>query len=134
AEDANAELARRERVRHRREAPPWPISVSDRRSDVDAVKARVDLVRLVEKYSLTPLRPAGKRMLGHCPFLDHEDRSPSFNVDPKTQRYRCWGCGRRGDALAFVREFLGVERFGTGLDFLMAEAGMALSERVARVG
>lgn len=133
-EDANAILARRQRVRHRPEAPPWPLSVPDRRPDVDLVKARIDLVILVEKYSLTPLWQAGQQMKGRCPFLDHEDKTASFYVHPQKQLYKCWGCGRAGDALSFVRDFLGVEHFGTALDFLMAEAGLASSERVARVG
>ncbi len=133
-EDANAILARCQRLRHRPEAPPWPLSVPDRRPDVDAVKARVDLVILVEKYSLTPLRQAGQQMKGRCPFLDHEDKTASFFVHPQKQLYKCWGCGRAGDALSFVRDFLGVERFATALDVLMAEAGMTPSERVARVG
>ena len=133
-EDANGVLARRQRVCHRPEAPPWPLSVPDRRPDVDLIKARVDLVILVEKYSSTPLRQAGRQMKGRCPFLDHEDKTASFYVHPQKQLYKCWGCGRAGDALSFVRDFLGVEHFGTALDFLMVEAGMAPSERVARVG
>ncbi len=133
-DDANAVLARRQRVRHRPEAPPWPLSVPDRRPNVDAVKARVDLVILVEKYSLTPLRQAGRQMKGRCPFMDHEDKTASFFVHPEKQLYKCWGCGRAGDALSFVRDFLGVEHFGAALDVLMAEAGLAPSERVARVG
>ncbi len=134
AEEANAVLARRQRVRHRPEAPPWPLPRPDRRSDVDAVKARVDLVLLVEKYSTSELRQAGRQMVGRCPFLDHQDTNPSFFVHPEKQLFRCFGCGRAGDAISFVRDFLGVEHFATALDFLVAEVGMVAPERTARVG
>ena len=40
---------------------------------------------------------------GLCPF--HDDHRPSFDVDPRRQRYRCWSCGKFGDVISFVQEF-----------------------------
>src|SRR3989440_1844298 len=48
------------------------------------------------------LRKTGGRYLGRCPF--HEERSPSFSVNPADKLYYCFGCGAKGDLITFVRE------------------------------
>ena len=50
----------------------------------------------------TPLRKVGSRYTGRCPF--HDERSPSFSVDPVDKQYYCFGCGRGGDAIRFAQE------------------------------
>src|SRR5215207_10887541 len=50
----------------------------------------------------TALRKAGARYSGRCPF--HEERTPSFSVNPVDKLYHCFGCGKGGDAITFVRE------------------------------
>ena len=51
----------------------------------------------------TPLRRAsGSRYTGRCPF--HEEKTPSFSVNPVEKLYYCFGCGRGGDVISFVRE------------------------------
>src|SRR5687767_78404 len=50
----------------------------------------------------TPLRKAGARYSGRCPF--HEERTPSFSVNPVEKLYHCFGCGKGGDVITFVRE------------------------------
>jgi DNA primase len=48
------------------------------------------------------LRPAGGgRLKGLCPF--HDEKSPSFNVNPALGFYMCFGCGESGDVISFVR-------------------------------
>ena len=58
------------------------------------IKERVDLVDLIESY--VPLRPRGRHLEALCPF--HEERTPSFKVFPDTQHFKCFGCGKGGDA------------------------------------
>jgi len=67
---------------------------------VEAVKAAIDMVELVA--ARTQLRRAGGRYTGRCPF--HEERTPSFSVNPQDKLYYCFGCGAGGDAITFVRE------------------------------
>ena len=67
---------------------------------VEAVKAAIDMVELVG--ARTQLRRAGGRYTGRCPF--HEERTPSFSVNPQDKLYYCFGCGAGGDAITFVRE------------------------------
>jgi DNA primase len=69
-------------------------------SSVDAVRAAVDMVELVQGRS--PLRKVGARYTGRCPF--HEERTPSFSVNAVDNLYYCFGCGAKGDAITFVRE------------------------------
>jgi DNA primase len=66
----------------------------------------------------TSLRNAGARYSGLCPF--HEERTPSFSVNPADKLYHCFGCGKGGDVITFVRET-------ENLDF--AEAVEWLAER-----
>src|SRR5215208_5965216 len=61
----------------------------------------------------TQLRKGGGgELTGRCPF--HDERTPSFWLNPVKQLYYCFGCGAKGDLISFVRET-------EGLDF--AEAG-----------
>jgi DNA primase len=65
---------------------------------VAAVRNAGDIVRLVSDY--VPLKPAGSRLKGLCPF--HHEKTPSFSVDPQMQLFYCFGCQAGGDAFKFV--------------------------------
>src|SRR5574337_583961 len=70
-------------------------------SSVREVVAAADMVEVVS--ARTPLRRAsGDRFTGRCPF--HEERTPSFSVNPVKKLYYCFGCGKSGDVISFVRE------------------------------
>ncbi len=62
------------------------------------VKQAVDIVEVVGQ--VIPLRRAGARHVGLCPF--HHEKTPSFYVDANSQLYHCFGCGAGGDVLSFV--------------------------------
>jgi DNA primase len=65
---------------------------------VESVRDAGDLVRLVSDY--VPLKAAGSRLKGLCPF--HEEKTPSFSVDPGRQLFYCFGCQTGGDVFKFV--------------------------------
>jgi DNA primase len=69
-------------------------------SSVRDVVAAADMVEVVS--ARTPLRRAGARYTGRCPF--HEERTPSFSVNATDKLYYCFGCGKGGDVISFVRE------------------------------
>ena len=71
-----------------------------RDASVEAVKAAGDIVAVIS--ARTPLRKAGARYVGRCPF--HDERTPSFSVNPADKLYYCFGCGAKGDLITFVRE------------------------------
>ena len=69
-------------------------------TSVEAVKAAADIAAVVS--GRTQLRKVGARYTGRCPF--HDDRTPSFSVNPVKGYYHCFGCGVGGDTIRFVRE------------------------------
>ena len=67
----------------------------------EQVREAIDFVELVG--ARTELRAAGaRRFIGLCPF--HDERSPSFGIDPVEKLYHCFGCGAGGDLFQFVIE------------------------------
>jgi DNA primase len=69
----------------------------------ESVRAAVDAADMVEVVSgRTQLRKQGARFVGRCPF--HEERTPSFSVNPQDKLYYCFGCGQGGDVITFVKE------------------------------
>jgi DNA primase len=80
---------------------------------VEAVRQTADLVRVVEER--TVLRKVGSQLTGRCPF--HDERTPSFSVDPGKGLYHCFGCGKGGDVFTFVRETQGLD-FGGAVEWL----------------
>ena len=62
--------------------------------------AAADMVEVVS--ARTQLRRVGARYTGLCPF--HEERTPSFSVNPVEKLFYCFGCGKGGDVISFVRE------------------------------
>jgi len=83
---------------------------------VERVKQAADIVEIVSAH--TDLRRQGQRFTGLCPF--HDERTPSFSVNPAEKLYYCFGCEAGGDVIRFVQE-------KEGLDF--AGAVEALAER-----
>jgi DNA primase len=72
-----------------------------RQDDIEAVKERTDLVKLVAQY-LTLKKSGHDSMSGLCPF--HQEKTPSFSVSPAKQVFYCFGCAKGGDAITFLRE------------------------------
>jgi len=92
----------------------------------ERVRDAVDFVELVG--ARTELKPAGpRRMTGLCPF--HDERTPSFGIDPVEKLYHCFGCGAGGDVFKFAMETEGLD-FAGALEALAERAGIEL-ERAA---
>ena len=69
----------------------------------ESVRAVVDAADMLEVVAgRTQLRRTGARYTGRCPF--HEERTPSFSVNPQDKLFYCFGCGKGGDVITFVRE------------------------------
>ncbi len=70
------------------------------RDSIDRLRDSIDMVDLVG--TKTDLRRVGSRWTGLCPF--HDERTPSFSVDPREKLYYCFGCEAGGDVFRFVQE------------------------------
>jgi DNA primase len=89
----------------------------------DRVRDAVDFVELVG--ARTELRRAGPaRYEGLCPF--HDERSPSFGIDPNQKVYYCFGCQASGDVFTFVQETEGVD-FKGALELLAERYSVELA-------
>ena len=68
---------------------------------VNDLKSKVNIADLISQY--VALSRTGKNYIGLCPF--HGEKTPSFNVNAEKGFYHCFGCGRSGDAIEFLKEY-----------------------------
>lgn len=76
---------------------------------LEEIRFRNDIVEVIQSY--IPLKRAGATYKACCPF--HKEKTPSFNVNPNMQIFKCFGCGEGGDVISFVMKH-------QGLDFMAA--------------
>ncbi|HEV2178006.1 MAG TPA: DNA primase [Terriglobia bacterium] len=93
-------------------------------SQVDEVRSRADIVKIVGDY--VKLRKSGARFVGLCPF--HQEKTPSFSLDPNKQLFYCFGCHAGGDVFKFVMQ-IETLTFPEALGRLAEKAGVTLGER-----
>jgi DNA primase len=88
---------------------------------VERVKQAADIVEVISAH--TDLRRQGARYTGLCPF--HDERTPSFSVEPTEKLYHCFGCGVGGDVIKFVEEKDGLN-FAEAVELLADRYGVEL--------
>jgi len=97
------------------------------KESIERLRDALDIIDLIGRY--VTLKRSGASYKGLCPF--HEEKTPSFVVNPVTRRFHCFGCGAHGDPLHFIMhhenidfkhavEFL-AERYGIQLDMVAGE-------------
>ena len=88
----------------------------------DRVRDAVDMLAVVSDH--TELRRSGTtEYVGRCPF--HDERTPSFGVNPIDKVYYCFGCQESGDVFKFVMETEGLD-FPGALQTLADRFGVEL--------
>ena len=88
---------------------------------LEEIRRRTDLVALVGRR--VKLVRKGRVMWGCCPF--HAEKSPSFKVENERKLYKCFGCGKGGDAFRWLVETEGLS-FPEAVEKLAGEAGVEL--------
>ena len=90
---------------------------------IEQVLAATDIVDVVSSYF--PLKRAGSVFKANCPF--HNEKTPSFNVNPQWQNFKCFGCGESGSALGFVMKYENIP-FVDAVKKLAQKAGVNIIE------
>lgn len=86
--------------------------------------ARADVVDVVGKH--VQLKKGGANFMGLCPF--HSEKSPSFSVSPTKQFYHCFGCGKNGNVISFLMDYLGMN-FVEAVEDLAQQMGMQVPQQ-----
>ncbi|MBQ2077699.1 MAG: DNA primase, partial [Bacteroidales bacterium] len=68
------------------------------RNTIDRIMDAADIVEVVQDF--VSLKKRGVNYFGCCPF--HNEKTPSFIVSPSKGIYKCFGCGKAGNAVGFV--------------------------------
>lgn len=67
---------------------------------IQQITSRIDIIDVVGEF--VKLKKRGTNYMGLCPF--HNEKSPSFTVSPAKEIYKCFGCGKSGNAITFLME------------------------------
>ena len=91
---------------------------------IEQIAAANDIVDVVGGYF--PLKRAGSAWRANCPF--HQEKTPSFQVNPQRQIFKCFGCGAGGSVFRFVMDYENVD-FVTAAKKLADRAGIKIVEQ-----
>ena len=94
-------------------------------SQIQQVKEATDIVEVIGQR--IELKRAGAYYKGLCPF--HAEKSPSFFVNEMMQRFKCFGCGKGGDAFEFLIQYENMTFYET-LEYLADKAGITLEREL----
>ncbi|PWU18107.1 MAG: DNA primase [Bdellovibrio sp.] len=116
--------------RRPRPEPPWAATeiICDiyMRYSEEFVQRVLEANNLQDLISeVTRLKPARQGFMGRCPFPDHPEKTPSFSVSESKQVYHCFGCGKSGNLLTFLRDYHAMG-FRQSVEFLADRARIEL--------
>ncbi len=93
---------------------------------IDDLKNRADLVRIIQPYA-QDLKKKGANWMACCPF--HQEKTPSFSVNPSKGFYKCFGCGKGGSVYNFLMEMEGLS-FPEAIKRVAEISGVMLPEPI----
>ena len=96
---------------------------------LDDLLDRVDIVEVIDRR--VKLKKSGKNYSARCPF--HDEKTPSFSVNPDKQFYYCFGCGAGGNALGFLMDYESLD-FPQAVENLASSAGLEVPREPTRGG
>ena len=94
------------------------------RDTIDRIYAAADIVEVINDY--VTLKRKGVNYQACCPF--HNEKTPSFVVSPSKGLYKCFGCGKGGNAVSFVKEHENVT-YPEALKIVAKKYGIEVKER-----
>ncbi|MFC1724243.1 DNA primase, partial [candidate division KSB1 bacterium] len=90
---------------------------------IEEIRNYVDITEIVSEY--IKLKRVGRNYFGLCPF--HNEKSPSFSVNPEKQIFHCFGCGAGGNAFSFLQK-IGNLTFIEAVENLAKRAGIKIEK------
>ena len=91
---------------------------------IDRIRQSADILEVINDF--VSLKKRGSNYIACCPF--HNEKTPSFNVNPTRQIYKCFGCGKAGDAIRFVMDIENIG-YGEALRYLAKKYGVEIEEQ-----
>lgn len=95
---------------------------------VEEIKQKTDIVQLIGEH--VQLKKAGVNWKGNCPF--HNEKTPSFMVNPEKNIFHCFGCNEGGDVFTFIQKIEGLD-FPEALRLLGEKAGVKIENFDPRI-
>ncbi len=94
---------------------------------VEQIKSESDIVGIIGED--VNLIQRGRNFVGLCPF--HNEKTPSFTVTPEKNIYKCFGCGKAGNAITFSMEFRGLT-YPEALRYVASKSGIHIPENLTK--
>jgi DNA primase len=88
---------------------------------IDDLLQQADILRVVSDY--VSLKKKGNNYWACCPF--HSEKTPSFSVHPAKGLFKCFGCGKGGSVIIFVKEIEGCS-FPEAVKLVAEKCGVAI--------
>ena len=93
----------------------------------ETINQIIETARIEDVVSeFVTLKKRGSNLIGVCPF--HKEKTPSFNVNPARNIFKCFGCGKAGDSVRFIMEHEHYS-FQEALRYLAKKYGIKIEER-----
>ena len=86
---------------------------------IDELLDRTDIVEVIDKH--VSLKKTGRNFSACCPF--HDEKTPSFSVNPEKQFFYCFGCGAGGNSIGFIMDYEKMD-FPSAIEYLASSAGL----------
>jgi len=88
---------------------------------IEKVRSHSDIIEVIQGY--VQIKQKGRNFFGACPF--HNEKTPSFSVNPEKQIFKCFGCGIGGGVINFIMEIEKLE-FKDSIIFLAEHSGIEI--------
>ena len=92
-------------------------------SNIEEIKGAANIVEIIQQH--VKLKKVSHEMVGLCPF--HSEKTPSFKVSEKKGIYKCFGCGKAGDAISFLIEYEGMS-YVNAIKFIAEKYNIPVNE------
>ena len=98
--------------------------MSINKETIDKIREAADVIEVIGDF--VSLKKKGQNFMACCPF--HNEKTPSFSVSPGKGIYKCFGCGKAGDAIQFIMDIEGIGYIDS-LKYLAKKYGIEVEEK-----